>query len=41
LPTLRGIEGECTKICEESAQVWKKLIEDPKMKAIEANLREV
>jgi hypothetical protein len=40
LQTLRKIEGECTKLCEENAQVWKELIEDPEMKAIEAKLRE-
>jgi hypothetical protein len=38
---IKRIEGECTKLCEESTQVWKKLVEDPEMKAIEAKLREV
>jgi hypothetical protein len=37
---IKKVEGECTKLYEESAQVWTKLIEDPKMKAIEAKLRE-
>jgi hypothetical protein len=37
---IKKIEGECMKISKENVQVWTKLIEDPKMKAIEANLRE-
>jgi hypothetical protein len=26
---IKKIEGECVKICDENAQVWTKLIEDP------------
>jgi hypothetical protein len=36
---IKRIEGECTKLCEESAGL-DKLVEDPEMKAIEAKLRE-
>jgi hypothetical protein len=38
---IKKIEDECTQICKESAQVWIELTGDPKMKAIEAKLREV
>jgi hypothetical protein len=38
---IKKIEGECTKLCEENAQVWTELIEDPEMKVVEAKLREV
>jgi hypothetical protein len=41
ITNIKKIQEECTKICEESAQVWKKLIEYPEIKAIEAKLREV
>jgi hypothetical protein len=34
------VEEECTKLCEESTQIWKDLVEDPDMKVVEAKLRE-
>jgi hypothetical protein len=38
---IKKIEGECMKLCEENAQVWKELIEYLDMKVVEAKLREV
>jgi hypothetical protein len=34
------VEEECAKLCEESAQIWTDLVEDPEMKVVEAKLRE-
>ena len=41
ISNIKKIEGECTKLYEESAQIWTELVEDPEMKAMEAKLREV
>jgi hypothetical protein len=41
IANIKRREGECEKLYEESAQVWIELIEDPKMKSMEARLREV
>jgi hypothetical protein len=38
---INKVEDECEKLCKESVQVLKELMGDPKMKAIEAKLREV
>jgi len=37
---IKKIEGECAKLSEENVHVWKKLIEDMEMKAIESKLIE-
>jgi hypothetical protein len=37
---IKNIEGEYTKLCEENAQVWTELIEDPNMKVVESKIRE-
>jgi hypothetical protein len=38
---IKRIEGECgEKLCEDSVRVWTEFVEEPKMKAIEAKLRE-
>jgi hypothetical protein len=34
------LEEECEKLCEESTQIWKNMMEDPKMKVVEARLRD-
>jgi hypothetical protein len=33
------MEEECVKLCEESMNIWTKLMEDAEMKAIEERLR--
>jgi hypothetical protein len=38
---IKKLEEECTKLCEESAQIWTNLMEDPEMKVVEARLRDV
>jgi hypothetical protein len=40
IENIKKMEGECTKLCEESAQIWTNLVEDPKMKVVEARLRD-
>jgi hypothetical protein len=37
---IKKVEEECTKLCEESAQIWTDLVEDPEMKVMEEKLRE-
>jgi hypothetical protein len=41
LENIKELDEECTNICEESAQIWKNLMEDPEMKVIEDILRNV
>jgi hypothetical protein len=38
---IKKLDEECTKLCEESTQIWKTLMEDPKMKVVEDILRDV
>jgi len=37
---IKKVEEECTKLCEESTQIWIDLVEDPKMKDVEEKLME-
>jgi hypothetical protein len=39
--SIKIMEEELGKVCEESTQLWKKLMEDPKMKFVEERLRNV
>jgi hypothetical protein len=39
--SIKTLEEECTKLCEESTQIWTNLMEDPEMKVLEARLRDV
>jgi hypothetical protein len=41
IANIKKVEEECTKICEESVQIWTDLVEDPEMKAMEEKLRDV
>jgi hypothetical protein len=38
--SIKRINEECTKLCEEGTQIWTNLMEDPKMKAVEGRLRD-
>jgi hypothetical protein len=38
--SIKRLEEECTKLCEESTQIWKNMMEDPEMKVVEARLRD-
>jgi hypothetical protein len=37
--SINNMDKECAKLCEESTQIWTKLMEDSTMKAIEERLR--
>jgi hypothetical protein len=37
---IKKIEGECTKPCEERAQIWTDLVDDSEMKDIDSKIRE-
>jgi len=37
---INKIEWEWNKIDEESTQIWRDIVDDPKMKAVEAKVRE-
>jgi hypothetical protein len=41
ISNIKKVEDKCAKLCKESVQVWIELMRDPKMKGIEAKLREV
>jgi hypothetical protein len=36
ISNIKKVEGECSKLCEESAHIWTEIIEDPEMKGVEA-----
>jgi len=36
---IKSLDEECASLCEESTQVWTKLIEDMNMKVVEERLR--
>jgi predicted nucleic acid-binding Zn-ribbon protein len=38
--SIKSLDEECTKLCEESTQIWTNLMEDPEMKVVEARLRD-
>jgi len=38
--SIKRLDEECTKLCEENTQIWKNLMKDPKMKVVEARLRD-
>jgi len=40
ITNIKKLEEECTKLYEESAQIWTNLVEDPKIKVVEAKLRD-
>jgi hypothetical protein len=33
--SIKSLDEECMKLCEEIMQLWKKLMEDPIMKVVE------
>jgi hypothetical protein len=39
--SIKRLDEECVKLCEESMQIWTNMMEDPEMKVVEARLRDV
>jgi hypothetical protein len=40
ISNIKKVEGECAKLCEERKHIWTELVEDPKIKEMEARLRD-
>jgi len=37
--SIKSLDEECMKLCEEITQLWKKVMKVPEMKVIKENLR--
>jgi len=39
--SIKSLDEKCAKLCEETTNIWKNMMEDPEMKAVEDRLMDV